>query len=507
MEKKVFSRIKTIAVIISLIVTTLLCGCGKDKGEDNQNLGLYTAKYGSMSGVELEVGDVFGQGFTIELKDKNKCEVFVDGDKASGKWSLEGEIFKFSAGGIECDGKLQNGVIVLNNVMDTGIELTLINENYKGAASEKSDDESDDSEVTNNDKSGNGPSSFNTGDKVETQDDMFLSADDKKWSGTWYGVISFDECTGAFEEQNECFYPVYMVVEFTVEDGGVFTVYDEDEKFAEADFLIINDAITAVNGTAFDQPMNVNNYTFLSARTVENRIVMYDTIYGDAGTLDYTITLKPWGVRWEESEGLVYFDDVIAPYYKALDANEDPKFGWANPSYFGGISDGESSSPSLPGSMKKNSSEDVNEDDVKSAGMSIDPNAATAKDYVIVDNDMFKVVATGKGVFEYNEEWIGYTLHLENKTDQSICFYSTPEEYALDEEDIFKMKDNYCYYNGELTKTHFTKVLNPLASDDKSVLAIDGVSDVSQVENVKGYIKVLNNNTDEVYGYYPYSFK
>jgi len=156
MEKELFSRIKTIAVIISLLVTTLLCGCGKDKGKDNPNLGLYTAKYGSMSGMELEVGDVFGQGFTIELKDKNKCEVFVDGDKASGKWSLEGEKFKFSAGGIECEGTLENGVIILSDVMGSGVELTLINENYKGAASDRSDNESDDNEGTNVEKSGKG---------------------------------------------------------------------------------------------------------------------------------------------------------------------------------------------------------------------------------------------------------------------------------------------------------------------------------------------------------------
>lgn len=506
MEKKVFTRIKAIAVIISLLTTMLFCGCGKDKGKDDPNLGLYTAKYGSMMGVSLEVGDVFGEGFTIELKEKNKCEVFVDGDKASGKWSLDGEKFSFDAGGIECEGTLKDGVILLTDVMGSGIELTLINEDYKGSddSDQKSGGEA---------KTGNGPSSLkpgSNGSDSEVSDDMFLSPEDKKWSGTWYGYISFDDCTGAFESQNECFYPVYMVVEFTVEDGGIFTVYDEDEKFAEADFLIINDAITAVEGTAFDQTMNVNNYTFLSSRTEENLIVMYDTIYGDAGTLDYTIHLKPWGVRWDESEGLIYYDDIIAPYHNALDANEDPKFGWVNPVYSANGSGNAGSSPSLPGGMNKNGGDNGDESadgSTASAGMSVDPNAVEANNYVIVDNDMFKVVATGKGVFEYNEEWIGYTLHLENKTDYSLGFYSTCEEYALDEEDIFKIKVDTCYYNGVLTDTHFKKVLNAGASDDKSVLAIDGVTDVSQVENVKGYIKVWNNESEEVYGYYPYSFK
>lgn len=505
MKNRVLNRISAILIIVTMLVTSFLCGCGKDKGKGDPNLGLYIAKYGSMNGIELSVDDVFGQGFTIELKDKNKCEVFVDGDKASGKWSLDGDKFEFSAGGIECSGTLENGVIALNDVMGTGVDFTLINEDYKGTDSKQTDGKSD-----NEEKSGSGPSSFKTGSEALASDDMFLSAEDKKWSGTWYGVISFDECTGAFEEQNECFYPVYMVVEFTVEDGGVFTIYDEDEKFAEADFLIINDAITAVDGTAFDQPMNANNYTFLSARTVENRIVMYDTIKGSSGTLDYTMTFKPWGVRWDESEGLVYFDDIIAPYYKALDANEEPKFGWANPVYSANGAGNAGDSPSLPGGMSGNSddNDDVGSDSsANSAGMSVDPNAVDAKDYVIVDNDKFKVVATGKGVFEYNEEWIGYTLHLENKTDTTLGFCSTSEEYALDEEDIFKIKNDTCYYNGVLTDTHFKKMLNAGASDDKSVLAIDGVTDVSQVENMKGYIKVWDNDSDETFGYYPYSFK
>jgi len=102
MEKKVFTRIKAMAVITSLIVVTLFCGCGKDEGKDDPNLGLYTAQYGNVKsehkyydfeyiyevdgmeygGEKSNIEDYYGDTFEV-LYDTNNPEKHVIGEEAT----------------------------------------------------------------------------------------------------------------------------------------------------------------------------------------------------------------------------------------------------------------------------------------------------------------------------------------------------------------------------------------------------------------------------------------
>ena len=47
----------------------------------------------------------------------------VDGSKANGTWTLNNGAFTVEGGGIDCAGRLENGVLTLENVMDMGITL------------------------------------------------------------------------------------------------------------------------------------------------------------------------------------------------------------------------------------------------------------------------------------------------------------------------------------------------------------------------------------------------
>jgi len=58
-----------------------------------------------------------------ELQDKGKCVLSVDGSKANGTWTLNNGAFTVEGGGIDCAGRLENGVLTLENVMDMGITL------------------------------------------------------------------------------------------------------------------------------------------------------------------------------------------------------------------------------------------------------------------------------------------------------------------------------------------------------------------------------------------------
>ncbi|MCR5773637.1 MAG: hypothetical protein K6G42_01000 [Lachnospiraceae bacterium] len=116
--------IKTLLVILASM-TVLLIGCGGDDADD-PNLGVYKAKSAEMAGFKVGVEEVFEDGFIIELKSKGKAHLEADGeDGGTIKWTLDGDKFHAEGGGAVLDGTLSDGVMVLENVMDSGMTLYL----------------------------------------------------------------------------------------------------------------------------------------------------------------------------------------------------------------------------------------------------------------------------------------------------------------------------------------------------------------------------------------------
>lgn len=133
----------SVMCILMLLACTILTSCGDDAGDD-PNLGLYIAKTGAMSGIEIGVEDVFDGGFSIELKGKGKGTAKVGDESSKIKWTLEGDDFHAEGGGVEFDGTLKDGVMTLEDVMGAGITLKLECEEVMAAAGssgKKSSDE------------------------------------------------------------------------------------------------------------------------------------------------------------------------------------------------------------------------------------------------------------------------------------------------------------------------------------------------------------------------------
>ncbi|MDL2218243.1 hypothetical protein LJC27_06250 [Christensenellaceae bacterium OttesenSCG-928-M15] len=129
-SRKMIASLLAFMMILSALA---LAACGsKDEESDDPNLGVWNATTGSMLGISMDVTDFFGEGFTIELKSGGKCALNVDGKKASGKWTLENGAFTVSGGGLDESGRLENGSLVLEDVM--GMGLTLVFEKEGGYA-------------------------------------------------------------------------------------------------------------------------------------------------------------------------------------------------------------------------------------------------------------------------------------------------------------------------------------------------------------------------------------
>ena len=113
------------ALVVLGAVVYLIAGRsgGGSVASDDPVLGLYTAQKAETAGITISIKTMWKNGFTIELKDKGKATINVDGKSGSAKWTLDGEDFTVKGSGVDCSGTLVDGVLTLENVMDTGVTL------------------------------------------------------------------------------------------------------------------------------------------------------------------------------------------------------------------------------------------------------------------------------------------------------------------------------------------------------------------------------------------------
>ncbi len=117
--KKVFALILMFALLLAL------AACG-ESGEPDPNAGLYEAESAQMYGLSIQISDVFEDGFSLELKNGGKAVFHFDGKDYNLKWTLDGEVFHAEGGGAVLDGTLSNGVMQLQDVLDSEMEITLV---------------------------------------------------------------------------------------------------------------------------------------------------------------------------------------------------------------------------------------------------------------------------------------------------------------------------------------------------------------------------------------------
>lgn len=116
---------KVFALILMLAMLLALTGCG-ERGEPDPNAGLYEAQSAQMYGLSIQISDVFEDGFSLELKNGGKAVFHYDSKDYNLKWTLDGDVFHAEGGGAALDGTLSNGVMQLQNVLDSGMEITLV---------------------------------------------------------------------------------------------------------------------------------------------------------------------------------------------------------------------------------------------------------------------------------------------------------------------------------------------------------------------------------------------
>ncbi|MCR4654312.1 MAG: hypothetical protein K5744_11620 [Eubacterium sp.] len=134
MKKSIATKILLMLMVGMLV---LLTGCGSNIKADNPNLGVYEATTGEVNGIKVNISDVFEGGFTIELKAGGKATITSKDESGNFKWTLEGEKFHGEDSQTSLDGTLKDGVLVLENVQDSGVTMTLVCKEIAGSDDEE----------------------------------------------------------------------------------------------------------------------------------------------------------------------------------------------------------------------------------------------------------------------------------------------------------------------------------------------------------------------------------
>lgn len=115
-------------IFLLMIIVTMISGSirtGKPNASD-PNQGTWEAAYAEIGGSVTQVEDAFGSGFLMDLNDKSKCVVTVNGTKSYGKWTLNGGVFQLDCGGLSCTGTLQDEILTLNDVQGQGVTIYFV---------------------------------------------------------------------------------------------------------------------------------------------------------------------------------------------------------------------------------------------------------------------------------------------------------------------------------------------------------------------------------------------
>jgi len=348
----------------------------------------------------------------------------------------------------------------------------------------------------------------------------------KWWGGDWYGIMWFTNAMGDYEAYNNQYWDAMATID--VDENGEaemllwYEAQDRDTPVANVKLTISEDSGSGEMGAAMSESgwMFVNSDTGNGDVTHAQWIIdpMTDPIsskYGNdmihiegeyvdgTGGIYYHFFYRKWGTLWDDvaKDPEMLTPGLYEDWYKPL-----VEAGYAMPKNIGDEGSVLMADAQTSGTVSVQESGDNEGSEVASSEAQSGASTYDGGELVLVDDENCKIVVKGMGSHPYNESWIGYLVELTNKTDHSIYFTSYAEPDLKGQTIDSLGTGNTCVFKGEVTKTHFGETINADTTYDKACIVIDGVSDVSELGNVQGYISVSNNETGEVLNNVAYSF-
>lgn len=349
----------------------------------------------------------------------------------------------------------------------------------------------------------------------------------KFWDGDWFGYMWIANADGGLSEWENCYWDAMATIDVD-ENGAADMLFwyeglSRENPAGRVQLTISENSGSGEMGAAISE----SGWIFVDSDTGNGDIGHADWIidpmtdptsvkfgndmihfYGEYvegdGNMDYHFFLRKWGSTWDD---VAQDEEELIPrgydiWYMPLIAE-----GYAMPNNIGdegtvkmGDDTAVSATPAAPSATADAQSNSNASDKQETSG------GYTGGDLLLVDDDYCTITVKGTGSNPSNDAWIGYMMEIVNKTDYTLYFTSYAEP-DLNSQTISSLgKGNTCFYNGERTKTHMGYNVKGGKTISDACLAIDGITDVSQLGNINGYISVSNNDTGEVLNNVPYSF-
>lgn len=313
-------------LVFVLLIVLLIRGCtGAVKDAFDPNLGVYNATTAEMFGMEMDVTDVWEGGVSIELKAKDKCVFTIDGEQYNIKWTLDGSDIRIKGKGLDCEGTLNRGVLVLQDVMDMGVNLTFQKE---GGFSDNMLD-------------GDGMTSSDG----EIGEDGYTAAQ-RKWNGAWYGSFQVVEQKNFDYLSDGAVYDALMVIDLGTDNKGTFDLYvfnDYDAPAAAGECEATETSLTATSVEMLGQDLDsVYNWMLLPRQDYTDQYCMGDTFEQDEYYMEFMVFMKPWGASWDKeiADGYNLLPPAMDEYNDLIAEGEMPPVGEAPIGYAGAEAQG-----------------------------------------------------------------------------------------------------------------------------------------------------------------------
>ena len=167
-----------------------------------------------------------------------------------------------------------------------------------------------------------------------SEDATSAAADDtlrEWWNGEWYGWWQMTGCSGYYESMEGQRWDVCGVIDIGADDTGTVTLWDEDYTKAEAmaaATVSLSDTGTGEHGTMMSEGGWFTDVALEHADWIvdpglmeQEDMICIDGWYEDGeDEYHYEIYLRPWGLKWDDTEEdrlPNYYDDWYLPLIDA----------------------------------------------------------------------------------------------------------------------------------------------------------------------------------------------
>ena len=287
---------KALFFVLAVLLLFAVTGC--DAAPD-PNAGLYRGYCAEAFGATVPVSTVLSETVSVELQDGGRGTFAYGEDRGTLRWTLDGSAFSAELdSGESLTGTLHDGVLVLQNLLNTGATVTFVSEGRDSSAIQ--------SVYAALDRALTTPSP--TPQPTATP----AVFDGAQWEGKWYGWFVISEGTGKYADSVNM--AVDQVAELTVSgDMGriTFRAYGEDDSVTADVYVRFTEGVTSagtmisVEGWSNRLPIYEDDWQIDPAESTVSQFARMIEIGGvqtdaDGDSFRYHYFLRPWGMDWED---------------------------------------------------------------------------------------------------------------------------------------------------------------------------------------------------------------